>query len=169
MIDWAAVQAIAEAIGAIAVVASLVYLAIQVRQNTRAMRAATYDAMVRSSSDFLAPIIQDGDLAKVFESVTEAWPHPELDAKDRARGNYLLTQLFRTWENVFYQARQGTLETWLWVAWRTVILSYYHQPGIQAWWQTRHMAYSEPFREFLESSDPPPDRIRTTGELRLEP
>lgn len=50
--NWAAIQAVAEAIGAIVVVASLIYLAIQVRQNTRAVRVATYDGMVQASGDF---------------------------------------------------------------------------------------------------------------------
>ncbi|NIQ57201.1 MAG: hypothetical protein GWN71_28625 [Gammaproteobacteria bacterium] len=132
---WSALQAVAEVIGAIAVVASLVYLAIQVRQNTRAVRAATYDAMVRSSADFLDPLIRDGSLARLFES------------------------------NVFYQSRQGTLEPWLWEAWRTVMLSYFHPPGIRAWWEDRRTAYSEPFRQFLETSEPPSVRIRTTQEM----
>ena len=58
----AALQAVAEVIAAVAVVVSLVYLAIQLRQNPRALRAATYDAMVRSSAKFLDPLTRAGSL-----------------------------------------------------------------------------------------------------------
>ncbi len=75
---------------------------------------------------------------------------------------YLLTQLFRNWENAFYQYRQGTLEPYLWEAWRQVILSYFHQPGVQDWWQLRRTAYSKPFQEFLESSSRPDLPLDTT-------
>ena len=39
-INWDIIAAVSEAIGAIAVVISLIYLAFQVRQNTRAIRGA---------------------------------------------------------------------------------------------------------------------------------
>ena len=35
------------------------------------------------------------------------------------------------WENAYFQYCQNTLEPGLWQAWKGVILSYYHQPGIQ--------------------------------------
>ncbi len=162
--SWGAIQAVAEATGAIAVVASLIYLAIQIRQNTRAVRAATYDGMVRGSGEFLRPMIEDAELARTFERLAEDWEDPAVSVEARTRAMYLLTQLFREWENAYYQWRQGTLEDWLWQAWRTVILSYYHHPGIQAWWRLRHMAFSEPFQAFLERSAAPAARIITTAE-----
>lgn len=163
--NWAAVQAVAEAIGAVAVVASLIYLAIQVRQNTRAVRASTYDGMVQASGDFLRPLIEDAGLALTFERLAVDWADDRVGSEDRTRAMYLLTQLFRTWENVYYQWRQGMLEDWLWRAWQTVILSYFSQPGIQEWWRLRHMAFSEPFQAFLErSSAPEQDRRIVTTE-----
>ena len=132
----------------------------QVRQNTQSIRASTYDAMVRSSGDFLVPLIQDRDLARSFERAVSGWS--ELDSEEQVRIMYVLTQLFRNWENAFYQHRQRTLEPWLWEAWRHVILSYFHQPGIRDWWRLRRSAYSEPFRAFLESSSRPDDLIATT-------
>ena len=165
MTDWTPIIAIAEVVAAVAVVASLVYLALQVRQNTRSVRAATYDAMVRASGDFLLPIIQDASLARAFEQAVARWSDPSIDEERRTRVMYVLTQLFRSWENAFYQHRQGTLEDWLWKAWERVILSYFHQPGIQDWWQVRRGAYSQPFCEFLETSACPPHDIKTTEQL----
>lgn len=163
--NWAAIQAVAEAIGAIAVVASLIYLAIQVRQNTRAVRASTYDGLVQTSGDFLRPVIEDAGLARSFERLAGDWADATVGPEERTRAMYLLTQLFRIWENVYYQWHQGLLEDWLWRAWQTVILSYFNQPGIQEWWQLRHMAYSEPFQAFLESaSAPEPERRIVTTE-----
>jgi len=80
---------------------------------------------------------------------------------------YLLTQLFRMWENAYFQYCQNTLEPGLWQVWKGVILSYYHQPGIQDWWQLRAHANSNEFWEFLETSAAPEDRIRLTREIVL--
>ena len=44
--NWDAIGAIAELLGAVGVIASLIYLATQIRQNTRSVRGATYQSLV---------------------------------------------------------------------------------------------------------------------------
>ena len=44
-VNWEAIGAIGEVAGAIGVIATLLYLAVQIRQNTRAMTGATQDAI----------------------------------------------------------------------------------------------------------------------------
>ena len=46
--NWEALSAIGELVGAVGVVATLFYVAVQVRQNTRAVRAATLNAITSS-------------------------------------------------------------------------------------------------------------------------
>lgn len=165
--NWEALGAVAELLGALGVVASLVFVGLQVRQNTRSMRASTYDSMVRSNGEWLAAVIADPALADGFEAAVEDWSG--VKAEDRARVMYLLTQLFRHWENSFFQHRQGTLDADLWATWEGIILSYFHQPGIQEWWDVRRHAYSLDFRTFLEASRPPETMIRTTLQLHDTP
>jgi hypothetical protein len=161
--NWEALGAIAESVGAFGVVASLLYVGLQVRQNTRSVRAATYETLARSSGEFLSPLVEDPELASRFEAALADWA--SIDAAERAQVNYLFIQLFRLWENAFFQRQAGTLEPTLWEAWRHVMVSYFHQPGIQAWWPARRSAYSSTFREFLEESAPTPGAIRTTQQV----
>ncbi len=44
--DWESIGAIGEVIGAAGVIATLVYLAIQIRLNTNSTRAATFDSIL---------------------------------------------------------------------------------------------------------------------------
>jgi hypothetical protein len=162
-LNWEALGAIAELVGALGVIGSLIYVGSQVRQNTRSMRAATYDSLVRSNGEWMAPVIQDAALAASFELAVDSWA--DVDEVQRPRVMYLLTQLFRHWENAFFQQQQGTLVPSLWDTWQGIILSYFHQPGIQEWWQLRRTVYSTEFRAFLEASSPPSDGIRTTRQI----
>ncbi len=161
--NWEALGAIAESVGAVGVIASLLYVGLQVRQNTRSVRTATYEALVRSSGEFLTPLVQDPELAARFESAVGDWT--SLEASERSQINFLFTQLFRHWENAFFQMRQGTLEPELWDAWRYAMVSYFHQPGVQAWWPTRRSVYSSTFRELLEQSAPPSNGVLMTQQL----
>lgn len=165
--NWDALGAVAESVGAFGVVASLIYVGLQVRQNTRSVRTATYEALVRSSSEFLSPLVHDANLATRFESAVADWM--SIEAGERAQINYIFTQLFRMWENAFFQMQEGTLEPTLWEAWRHVMVSYFHQPGVQAWWPARRSAYSSMFRDFLEESTPTVGPIRTWQQLAEDP
>ncbi len=75
--SWEAVGALSELAGAIGVIASLIYVGMQVRQNTRSMRAATYDSLVRSNGEWLGPVIQDAALAANFEVAVASWSDVE--------------------------------------------------------------------------------------------
>ena len=54
--NWEAIGAIAETLGAIGVIASLVYLAGQIRQNTRSIRGATYQDLIGLTQQAQMPI-----------------------------------------------------------------------------------------------------------------
>ena len=61
---------------------------------------------------------------------------------------------FRRYENLHYQHRAGLVDEDFWVGHRENILWFFHQPGMQAWWKDKRLAFSESFRDFVESSSP---------------
>ncbi len=148
--NWEAIGSVGEAAGAIGVIVSLIYLAAQVRQNTRSVRGEMYESIVTAIVDLVEPLAQDARLALVFERALEDWE--SVTESDRSRLVYLLFSVFKLFENLHYQQTQGTLEPGLWAGWRRLILSYFAMPGVQRWWSMRRGAFSEGFCGFLESS-----------------
>ena len=59
--------ALGEFVDSIAVVVTLVYLAIQIRHNTTSVRAATYQALVESYSEFSLLVGRDSETARIFQ------------------------------------------------------------------------------------------------------
>jgi hypothetical protein len=57
-----ALNAIAQLIAAVGVIASLFYLAAQIRQNTRSMRAMVVDSLAQSIADLIRPMAEDREL-----------------------------------------------------------------------------------------------------------
>ena len=150
--NWEAIGAVGELVGAAGVVVSLAYLAFQIRNNTRQARGSMYDSIVSSLATFDRPLASDPQLARIFEEAIDDWAG--VDGVGRARVMHLLSTLFKQFENVHYQYRQGTLEAELWLGWRQLMLSYFSRPGIQAWWSMRRGFYSAGFRSFLEGEHP---------------
>jgi hypothetical protein len=65
-----AVNAHAQLIAAIGVIVSLFYLAAQIRQNTRSMRAVVVDSLTHSLVDLLGPHAQNPQSLRAFSVVT---------------------------------------------------------------------------------------------------
>ncbi len=55
-----------EFVGAIAIVVTLIYLAVQIRQNTASSQAASRDSMARLTYDFTMRIASDDSMASLF-------------------------------------------------------------------------------------------------------
>ena len=149
-----AVNAIAQLIAAIGVVVSL-YLAAQIRQNTRSMRAVVVDSLAHSLVDLLGPHAQNPQSLRAFSVVTENWN--AASDEDRARTLPLIFELFKLFENAWFQQRQGTLDRQQWEGWDAYIRIYYHRPGVTTWWTMRRAAFAAGFRDYLESSKPVED------------
>lgn len=99
--DWGA---IGEILGAIGVVLTLLYLAGQLRQNTKAMTSSNlqaYSATSLSIADSFA------DAADVFAKLRDG---VELTSQDELKLWYVFVKVFSQMETVFLQHRLGTLE-----------------------------------------------------------
>ena len=100
-----------EFFGAIAVFATLVYLAAQIRQNTKMMKATIRQELSRGSQD---GIIQFADHAEVWAKIDQdefpEWSSPA----DRTEAELLVTAAFRNWENYEWQYKEGLLEAPVW-------------------------------------------------------
>jgi hypothetical protein len=72
-VELEAINAIAQLIAAVGVIASLFYLAAHIRQNTRSMRAVVVDSLAHSLVDLLGPQVQNPGSLCAFSVVTENW------------------------------------------------------------------------------------------------
>ena len=150
-------------IGALGVILSVVFLAFQIKKNTQTVRANYYDSLNDTNVEFLRQLIENKELGKLFEKGTNSWN--TLDEDDKRTSNYLFIQLFRHYENMYYQNKMEVFEAWLWNSHKNTLVSYFHHPGIQEWWKIRRQTFSGEFRLFLESSQKPDLAIKTIEEL----
>jgi hypothetical protein len=102
--DWNAVGAIGEVGGAIGVIVTLIYLAGQLRQNTRAMRSSTYQTysgLAMNISDYLA---------ENAETFVRAANQLELSEADTLKYNMFAMKLFYQMETIYFHYKDGTVD-----------------------------------------------------------
>ena len=145
--NWDAIGAIGEIVGAVAVVASLAYLAAQIRNQNRESRLA---AMHEISSGFRSATsrLLDGDLTRIFVKSIESFE--SLTDEERLSLVVLLTGVFRAWEEAFIRHDIGHLDSRAWKP----MLSYYifiaSAPPARQVWKMRKEHFDDRFRDFVD-------------------
>jgi hypothetical protein len=146
------INSIAQIVAAIGVIASLFYLAVQIRQNTQSQRSVVVDSLTSSLIALFGQQAASPEQMRAFASVVEDWQGAT--EEDRLRAVSLLFATFKLFENAWFQKRQGTLEQEQWEAWDLHIRVYYHRPGVQAWWSDRGKMFASGFRKYVEATQP---------------
>ncbi|HEY3215325.1 MAG TPA: hypothetical protein VGK93_02410 [Candidatus Eisenbacteria bacterium] len=155
--NWETIATISQACGSLAVVVSLVYMAVQVRQGTRAIRAESARAAVAAMRDFNKAMIQDPVVARIFRLGAEDLS--KLSDDERAQFGHLLFSFFKTAEELHYQFCRGALAADIWRTWQTVLAVYATSPGFREYWSRRSILFTPAFRAECESwKDPGLDR-----------
>jgi len=95
--SWDAVGAIGEVVGAIAVVITLLYLAVQTRQNTRAVQHATTRGVMEDANAWRFRIVEDPEIAELFRSGLR--DPDSLSPNDRYRFRMFLDALVFHWQH----------------------------------------------------------------------
>jgi len=99
---------IGQLLAAIATITTLVYLGVQIRQNTRALRSSTFQDIVAAMSSTTEAISTRPELALLIVKASSGFS--ELTPEERVRYNFILITTFRRLESVYVQRRLGSIE-----------------------------------------------------------
>jgi hypothetical protein len=147
--NWEALGAISELIGAVTVVVTLVYLAIQVRQHTSAIRSSSFQATTDALNHINMTIASDADLLRVISSKPDSLD--ELSPEDFYRYSYILLSLFRVRETAFYQQHQGTSAQQSWIREEVTLRKNLESAAAREWWKTIGYGFAPDFKQYVDN------------------
>lgn len=152
--NWEAIGAVGELLGAMAVFGSLLFVGLQIKANTKTARLRMHEQTTRSTLSFLTTIVVDSE---AFAAGLNSTDKNFSDLSDGQKMHFFASMLgmFKHFELMFVQYSQGTLDQKTWDAWSVHIRMQIQQPGAQTWWGFRRDTFIPEFRAFLESSSPP--------------
>ena len=142
--NWEAIGAIGEVAGAIGVIATLLYLAVQIRQNTRAVRLNTFHGINEGFRSQAALVGGSELVAAVY--LTGLTRPEELSQVERVQFYALMHNQVRGYEDAFYQYSEGAIDSHYWAGMHGQMISTSSQPGFDYYWKDRRIWYSELFQ-----------------------
>jgi len=138
-------------IASAAVVASLVFVGFQLRQNTRATRSQIHQNIMAGWLG-VGPMVTSN--AKAFAAGIASNEKTFRDLPDEDKLSYMATifVFFKHYENMYLQHKEGFVRDQDWNAWTNHMFLYWRMSGVQLWWKDRRDAFSPEFRRFIETS-----------------
>lgn len=156
--NWELIGTIAEVIGAVAVIVSILYLALQVNANTRSVRAnAGFEAahswaisneiLYQASKEDRITFVRAFDPAESLDSFSE---------DQRVHISILMRSIFQKLEGQYYLFKYGNLDAGIWDNRKTWAAGALQIPFFKNWWEIEksQLIFSPEFIEVVETTRP---------------
>lgn len=146
---WEAIAALAELLGALGVIASLVYLGGQVRSSGRQARHAAIQSVVNKMNEVWNRMAAE-TTADLWTRGSKGFAYLEGE-KEGVQFSALMLSIFKPYEEIFHYRDDGFVDDWVWESQSRLCETLLSTPGATEWWGRRRGWFSESFRAYIEA------------------
>ncbi len=143
--NWDALGAISETLGAAVVVASVWYLAIQIRKQTEEASMTATRELARDFNEIGADLTRDPELLRLYRSAIMDLDGLEDD--DRLRIGFLFSRFFTCFEQHYLHLERATAESSYIESINSRMREVFTFPGVQLWWERNKDAFEKGFAD----------------------
>lgn len=148
--NWDAIGAVAESIAALGVIASLLYLASQVRASTRAAAVTSKLASTDLLNKFIDLLIENPELSDI--QIRGVLDLDSLNKEEYLRFSNMSLKAFWFLSAGYFQYRAGTISEDDFYETRNVLRYWLRGAGCRAWWKKfGRLSVSPAFRAFVDA------------------
>ncbi len=148
--NWDAIGAIGEILGALAVFGSLVYLANQIRAQNREARVASVHEITEAYRSTIS-VIHEPEMADLFVEAIDNFE--DLTPSKRIRFVVFMLSAFRIFEDGYFQWRQGRLENEAWESMLSPLVDFLTSDGALKVWELRKHQFRPDFVKYIDGRE----------------
>jgi hypothetical protein len=146
---WESANVIVQVVAAIAVIISLWYLAVQLRQNTELARAELEVQLGVIWAEMHDNMIQNPSLAKAYDLAEKNWE--ELSEEDARAYLWFVAKSFHVLEGMFRQKQRGLMTDEVWAPYEQYIVGVLQIEAVSGWWHSEGSLTSKEFKDHVET------------------
>jgi hypothetical protein len=147
--NWEMLTAIGQLATVCVGVPSIIYFAIQLREQNRERRQAAVNALTVQWSDLTKALHEDAEFAAIFLRGVHSFD--ELDAVSKLRFSAFQNRFFKNFEGMYYSRREGILSLELWEEIDRTMSDFLAYDGVRQWWETRKHWHTEAFVRVVDA------------------
>ena len=137
-----------EFISSVIVLVTLIYLAVQIRQNTYATRATSHHAITVSLNELNFTLATNDSAVKIWQSGMK--DRAALNDIERDQFDALIRAYMHVCDTMYYQAQVGAGDHGLWKAEQRYVGVVLTTKGGNEWWQENYPSISVDFRRAVD-------------------
>lgn len=140
--------ALGDIVASFGVIATLIFLSLQMRQNTKAVRLSTSHAVTAEMQDMFSLLASDQGLAEIL---IEAGHKPHLEGPTRVRYWTFTNNLLRVYENAYLLKRDNSISEAHWIGMTRLIIDYKSMAAFAEYWRQRKHWLSDDFYAYMDA------------------
>jgi hypothetical protein len=147
--NWEALGATAELLGAIAVLVTLLYLARQIRQNRESVESASAETVLSNISNALQNAASSSQISNVLLSGMENIG--ELTEQERGQFLFWFYSYFRILEQGYHHYLTKNFNSSIWEGHARHAQTLLSTSGVMQYWELRREVFSPEFQVYIDS------------------
>jgi hypothetical protein len=128
---------------------SLIYLAVQIREQTKERRQSAVNALTVQWGDLTCALHESAEFSAIFLRGLQSFT--DLDPVSKLRFSAFFNRFINYFEGMYFAHRDGLLTGSSWGKIERTISDLFAYPGIQQWWDTRRHWHTEEFGRVVDA------------------
>ena len=147
--NWEMLTAIGQLATVCVGVPSIIYFAIQLREQTRERRQSAVNALAVQWGDLTKALHENAEFTALYLRGIQSFH--DLDAVSKLRFSAFQNRFFKNFEGMYYSRREGILTTELWSEIERTMSDFLAYDGVRQWWETRKHWHTEAFVRVVDA------------------
>jgi hypothetical protein len=147
--NWEMLAAFGQLAAVFVGIPSLIYLAIQIREQTKERRQTAVHALTEQWGGLTGSLHDNAETAEIFLRGMQSFI--DLDPVSKLRFSAFFNRLINVFEGMYFSHCQGILTESSWRAVERTMGDLIAYPGVQQWWETRRHWHTEEFDRIVDT------------------
>jgi hypothetical protein len=147
--NWEMLAAIGQLAAVFVGIPSLIYLAFQIRAQTRERRQSAVNALTVQWGELTKALHDSGEFCVIFLRGLHSFD--DLDAISKLRFSAFFNRFFKNFQAMYFSHCDGVLTASSWDEIERTMADFIAYPGLQQWWETRRHWHTEEFARVVDA------------------
>ena len=146
--NWEMLAAIGQLAAVCIGIPSIIYLAIQIREQTRERRLSAANALTVQWGDLTRSLHDSPEFAAIYLRGVQGFS--DLDTIPKLRFSAFFNRFFQNFQAMYFSGQDGVLSPALWAQIERTMTDLLGYAGTRQWWETRRHWYTEEFAHIVD-------------------
>ena len=146
--NWEMLAAIGQLAAVFVGIPSLIYLAVQIREQTKERRHSAVNALTVQWGDLTKSLHDNPEFGAIFLRGIQSFG--DLDALAKLRFSAFFNRLVKNFEGMYFSYCDGVLTPAMWGGIERTMSDFIAYPGVQQWWKTRRHWHTPEFGRVID-------------------